>query len=59
MKDYLVSGKFICSRIQKARAEDKKCHVKTMMSKKSDRSLKETPNMYHLVRTWRKEKRPR
>jgi len=30
---------FICSRIKKARAEGKKCHAKTMMSKKADGAL--------------------
>ncbi len=26
-------GKFICRRIKKARTEDKKCHIKTMMNR--------------------------
>ncbi len=58
-RDKKQTMKFICSRIKKARAEDKKCHAKTMMSIKADRSLKETPKTYRLSRTWRKENKGR
>jgi hypothetical protein len=40
----------------KVRTDGKNCHGKTMMSRKSDETLKETPNMCLLDRTLRKKK---
>jgi hypothetical protein len=54
-KTILKRGKFNCNRTNKARAEDKKFHVKTMMHKKAERTLKQKPNMYRFDRTRRKE----
>ncbi len=43
------------SRIKKERTEDKKCHTQTMMRIIGDKTLKKTPTMCRLGRTWRKE----
>ncbi len=40
---------------EKTRTEGKKCHVKTMMSRKADKTLKQTPNKCRLGRTWSQE----
>jgi hypothetical protein len=39
----------------KTRTEGKKCHTKTMTSRKTDETLKDSPNMCHLGRTLRKK----
>ncbi len=41
----------ICSRIKREKTEGTKCHAKTMMSIKSDKSVKEIPRMCRLGRT--------
>jgi hypothetical protein len=44
---------FICSRIKKGENRGYKYHVKTMMSIKADKNIKEEPNMCRLGRTQR------
>jgi hypothetical protein len=46
--------RYVCfSRIKRAKAKGTKCHAKTMMSIKADKTVKEEPSICRVGRTWR------